>query len=423
VTDLFPYQETGAAWLAKVGRGLLADEMGLGKSAQAIVAAQRLNPAPTVAVVCPASLRENWYREFERFWDGLPSYDLHVESYDKVARGELGDREYDVLILDEAHYLKNHKAKRTQAILGRKCDGKGGLVARAKHVFALTGTPTPNNPSELWPLARALFPEAIWNLKTERPMAYWTFTERYCVVRDTGFGLKIIKGRNVAELRERLGPHVLRRRKEEVLQDLPPIRFEMLPVEGKLTLPPDGKVDAALVADILEAKGVDGLAEIAPHVASLRRLTGLAKVGPVIEWVKEWLEGGGQKLVLFAHHRDVILALEEGLGAGVASVTGATTPLLRQEAIDDFQNDPGCRVFIGQLQAAGTGLTLTAASDLLFVETSWVPAENQQAAMRIHRIGQRNACLVRVASLAGSIDEDIQEALKRKLTDIRKLFD
>jgi SWI/SNF-related matrix-associated actin-dependent regulator 1 of chromatin subfamily A len=125
--------------------------------------------------------------------------------------------------------------------------------------------------------------------------------------------------------------------------------------------------------------------------------------------------------VLFAHHREVIEGLQAGL-SGHVSITGQTPASSRGFIVDTFQNDPHARVFIGQIQAAGTGITLTAASDVLFVESSWVPAENQQAAMRIHRIGQKNACLIRFATLAGSIDEQIQKAVARKTADITALL-
>jgi SWI/SNF-related matrix-associated actin-dependent regulator 1 of chromatin subfamily A len=176
------------------------------------------------------------------------------------------------------------------------------------------------------------------------------------------------------------------------------------------------------VAKTLADEGLDGLKAMGPHVAQLRRLTGLAKVPAAIEWIKEWFEGGGGKLVVFAHHRDVLAALYNAFGDCAAMVTGGTTADVRQAEIDEFQNSPKCKIFIGQIQAAGTGLTLTASSDVLFVESSWVPAENEQAAARIHRIGQRNACTVRFAMLAGSIDEDIQKAVVRKTSDIARLF-
>jgi SWI/SNF-related matrix-associated actin-dependent regulator 1 of chromatin subfamily A len=430
--ELFPYQQQGACFLSYVQRGLLADEMGLGKSAQAIAATFEVNKAPRVAVVCPASLRQNWFREFERFWPGLVSYTLDVESYDMVGRGRLADWNGDVLILDEAHYLKTKDAKRTQAIFGEKCDGVGGLVERAKHVFLLTGTPIPNNPSELWPMLRAVMPDAIerpTKKGTIKPMAYWTFVERFCVTQDTGFGIKIIKGRNLAELKARIRPFVLRRKKGEVLKDLPPIRFDTLALDGapigdwkRVGLGTEDELK--LIEKALADDGVAGLKAIAPHVAQLRRVTGMAKVPAAIEWIKEHFEGGGGKLVVFAHHTDVIEALDKALrdDVGTHVLHGGTPTHMRQAAVDAFQTNPDIRLFIGQIQAAGTGITLTAASDVLFVESSWVPAENEQAAMRVHRIGQKNACLIRFAMLAGSIDEQIQKAVMRKTQDIARLF-
>lgn len=421
--DLFPYQVEGAKFLATVKRGLLADDMGLGKSAQAITACDLLG-ASKVAVVCPASLKQNWYREFERFWPGLVSYNLVVESYDKAGRGELADWSGDVLILDEAHYLKSKSAKRTKAIFGEKCDGAGGLVARAANVFCLTGTPTPNNPSELWPMLRAVMPgsiEAPTKVGKLKPMAYWTFVQRFCVTQDTGFGIKIIKGKNLPDLKGRISPFVLRRKKEDVLKDLPPIRFDTLALEGKLPTPNTEELKA--VAEALAEGGAAGLKAIAPHVAQLRRLTGMAKAPAATEWIREWFEGGGGKLVVFAHHREVIGSICAAFDGGVSYVRldGSCSADERQRAVDAFQSEEA-DLFIGQIQAAGTGLTLTASSDVLFVESSWVPAENEQAAARIHRIGQRNACMVRFATLAGSIDEDIQRAVMRKTADIARLF-
>lgn len=414
--DLFPYQIVGAKFLASVKRGLLADDMGLGKSAQAIAACDAIEGCLSVAVVCPASLVENWKREVKKFKRG--PWTVQVTSYNKVAAFD--GQEFDVLILDEAHYLKSKSAKRTKAIFGEKCDGAGGLVSRAANVFCLTGTPTPNNPSELWPMLRAVMPECIEkpNKKGDlKPMAYWPFVERFCVTQDTGFGIKIIKGKNLPELKTRIAPFILRRKKEDVLKDLPPIRFDTLALEGKW--PKEANDESYAVAKILDEQGVEGLKAMGPHVAQLRRLTGLAKVPAAIEWIREWFEGGGGKLVVFAHHRDVIHELSKAF-KGYPVVDGSTTD--RQAQVDRFQNDSSAKIFFGQIQAAGTGLTLTASSDVLFVESSWVPAENEQAAARIHRIGQRNACTVRFAMLAGSIDEDIQRAVMRKTSDIARLF-
>lgn len=409
--DLFPYQKEGAAFLASKRTALLADEPGLGKSGQAITAAKALK-AKSVVVICPASVTANWSNEFRKFWPGFDG--AIIRSYDMVVRHGVPFTEFDVLIIDEAHFCKSKDAKRTQAIFGKRCDGIGGLVERANHIFCLTGTPSPNHPAELWPMLRALAPELIQH--HGRTMAFWTFVAQFCRTEENWLGhIQIKGGKNLDRLKKTIAPFVLRRKKTDVLRDLPPIRFETLPLAG-------GSADRGhsdevrVILAALERDGVDGLASIAPHVAQLRRATGLAKVGPAGKWILDQLDGGVDKLVVFAQHRDVLTQLRD-VYPGAVMISGETPQKDRGELVDMFQRDPAVRLFCGQLQAAGTGITLTAASDLLFVESSWVHAENEQAAMRIHRIGQNRACLVRFATLAGSIDERIQAACARKMRD------
>ena len=430
--DLFPYQVEGARFLATApskGR-LLADEPGLGKTAQAIAACDALG-ADRVMVVCPASVVEHWRREFTRFGQRREQY-VQVIYYDAVSRGAeaLQGGKWDVLILDEAHYLKNRTSKRTRVILGiedpdestRPLLSPGGLIGRADHVLLLTGTPTPNHPAELWPALHTLMPDAILG-KNGKPLPYHGFVNKFCKTRGNGFGIVITGGKNLPELRERIAPFVLRRKKDDVLKDLPPIRFTELPLSSEFKMPPEVAALVPKVAAAIEAHGVDGLNAIASHVATLRRFTGLAKVAPASAWIRDALDGGIEKLVVFAYHREVLQALTVDAaknGIGYACLTGATTD--RQEEVDRFKNSGVCRVFFGQIQAAGVGISLTAASHLVLLEQSWVPAENEQAAMRIHRVGQNNACLVRVASLARSIDERISRAVIRKLETINALW-
>lgn len=430
MTDLYPYQRAGVAWLAQQKTALLADEMGLGKTAQAIMAAAEIG-AHRIGVVCPASLRLNWRREFDRWWpDWIERPLLYVESYDKVARHCWREPNFDLLIIDEAHYAKTPTAARTKALYGKSADGSG-LVSKAKRTWLLTGTPAPNNPAELWTHLRALRPEIVTGANG-KPAAYWSFVKRYCHTFDNGFGLQIGKGRRLDELKKIIAPFILRRTKAEVLKDLPEVRFDVLPLDGIVAgnmLEADHLVamfehDERLALKVLREEGVDGLRKIASHVATLRRLTAMAKVPALIEWIEGFLESG-EKLVVFAHHRDVIEALSEALmtaNFGVVWITGDTPQVFRQANVDLFQNGPLCKVFIGQLQAAGTGLTLTAASTVLLAEQSWVPAENVQAAARVHRIGQKNACQVWSAVLAGSIDEQVGAALTRKMNDLVQLF-
>lgn len=441
MTDLYPYQRAGVAWLAQQKTALLADEMGLGKTAQAILAAAEVR-AKSIGVVCPASLRLNWRREFARWWpDWIEMPTLYVESYDKVARGIWKKPQFDVLVIDEAHYAKTASARRTTMLYGKDADGTG-LVAHAKHVWLLTGTPAPNNPAELWTHLRALRPALVTG-KNGKPASYWSFAKRYCHVVDQGFGPKIMRGKNLPELKALIAPFVLRRTKVEVLNDLPEIRFDVLPLDGDILKAARGlneTIDGINLLDqghrlktVLADHGVDGLRAIASHVATVRRITAMAKVPALIDWIENFLESG-EKLVVFAHHRDVLDALDKAFrveagfvgtprqywNVSMARIDGATTN--RQGEVDLFQSNPKCRLFIGQLQAAGTGLTLTAASTVLLAEQSWVPAENVQAAARVHRIGQKNACQVWSAVLAGSIDEQVGDALTRKMNDLVQLF-
>ena len=438
---LYPYQVEGAHFMADRVAAYLGDEMGLGKSAQAIAACDLVR-AKSVLALCPAVALTNWMREFRRFQtthrrvvgissgsDARATEGVTICSYDLAARQEvhaiLMQLRPDVLILDEAHYLKGRKTHRTQAVFGPECDRMGGLAEGAKRVFALSGTPAPNNPAELWPLMRALFPKSI--TRDGNIMDYWTFLRRFCIWREGMHGTRITGGRNLAELRARLAPHLLRRRKTEVLKDLPPIRFETV------TLHPQGPLldlwqaedgpEGDELKKLLEQDDAD-LAEAAVHVAKLRRLTGLAKVASVVELLQDELAGGLNKIVVFAHHREVIQKLADGLSSfGVVVLQGSTPPTQRQAAIDGFQNDPAIRVFVGQLTAAGTAITLTAASNVLFAESSWTPSDNAQAAMRVHRIGQRSGVLVRFATLSGSLDEAITETVRRKTAVLAQIFD
>ncbi|MBF0339869.1 MAG: DEAD/DEAH box helicase [Magnetococcales bacterium] len=414
--------------------------MGLGKTPQTIVACDMLI-AESVLVLAPAVARINWAREFQRFQsirrrvtvidsssNKLPRNGVVICSYDLASQPEILDllmlRRPDVLILDECHFLKCHRTQRTQAVFGPKCDRVGGLAEGARHVFALSGTPAPNHPAELWPLLQALFPEAI--TRNGQVMSYRTFLERFCRFRENQHGVRVTGGRNLQELRSRLAPHMLRRRKEEVLSDLPPIRFEtvVLPADGSLTelWQAEDELEGAAIKAVLKEGG--DLSQEAIHLAKLRRLTGLAKVQPVVELLRNDLDGGMDKVVVFAHHREVIQGLVDGLsGYGVVVLQGSTSPAQRQIAIDGFQNNPAVRIFIGQLTAAGTAITLTAASNVLFAESSWTPADNLQAAMRVHRIGQRHGVLVRFATLAGSLDEAITRTVRRKTEILSQLFD
>lgn len=356
---------------------------------------------------------------------------LLVVSYDTLPRAlsALKTVELCLIIADEIHYCKNPKAQRTKAFFGPRMTQHGGLVENAKYVWCLTGTPAPNNPSELWPLLHALNPGLLIPDRKDAylPMNLWQFIRRYCVVKNNGFGDVIVRGQRLDELKERMSPFMLRRRKDEVLKDLPELRFGELPLSSAQADKALARLehdDVERLSKALREGGAEALSGLSAEMATVRRLTALAKAPAVAEWVNLWLETCDDKIVVFAQHREALDALEQALSAHrPAVVHGGVQTAKRNAEVLGFQHDPDRRVFLGQIQAAGTGLTLTAASDLIFLEQSWTPADNVQAAMRIHRIGQKRGCLVRVAALPGSIDEAVQRTLARKTEDLVQLFD
>jgi SWI/SNF-related matrix-associated actin-dependent regulator 1 of chromatin subfamily A len=421
----FPYQKRGIEFLAQRRKALLADEPGLGKTLQAIRAVDACF-ADDVLIICPASVIGTWAGEIAKF--AQRKWNFHVTSYERACGREydaLMAQKFDVIIFDEAHYLKTLTSKRTKKLYGfTSKDGfrrNIGLIDNAFAVWLLTGTPMPNDPSELYPHLRALCEDRVRSPRTGKVWSFYQYINAYCVLKNNGFGDKIVGAKNADKLHKKLDGFMLRRHKKDVLKDLPPLRFGEIAVDGDLSGLPEEEV--AKVKAALEAGGFQALKEVAGHVAVLRRLTGLAKVGSTVKWLKDWLENSTGKIVVFAYHRDVIAVLQEAFSDVAVVLQGSTSEANREAARTRFQTDPGVRMFIGQLTAAGTGITLTAASDLLFVESSWVPAEIEQAAQRIHRIGQKESCLVRFAMIPNSIDEDIQRAVARKVGMIERVIE
>lgn len=452
---LFPYQVIGADWLAKRKLALLADEMGLGKSAQVVSACDKIN-AKRILIICPAVARLNWLREFEKFSTTSRSFSILetqkpstelsecvVTSYDLAAKNSKALCEklksWDVLVLDESHYLKSPTTARTVAIFG-----KGGLVRSADRVWALSGTPAPNHAGELWPI---LFTFGVTKL------SYDDFIKNYCHSYQVSYSRRQISGtkiEKIPEIRMMLSQVMLRRKKEDVMKELPPIQYVDTVVEpGPVDLEmessflkyvfPDDKRDELnqklsferqLIENVVNSTGFgrDGmkaLEGLANSVSTLRRYTGIQKVKAVSTMVAEELNLGlYEKIVLFAVHRDVI----EGLRVHLVkfkpvTLYGKTDPARRDRNVDKFQNNPKCQVFIGNIQSAGTAITLTAAHNIIFVEQDWVPGNNAQAAMRCHRIGQTKPVLVRFAGLVDSIDQRVSEVLRRKTRDLSAIFD
>lgn len=435
---LLPYQLQGADFLARKSRGALHDEMGVGKTAQAIGALDRVG-AFRVIVVCPAAVREVWRGEFKKFaviprkilkaknihdlgvWlKGradvlLVSYELAAKWAFEIERhGDL----FDVLIFDEAHYLKTPTANRTRQMLGTHCDGANGLARWAARVWFLTGTPMPNDPVDIWPWLRFVGGTS---------MTLAPFTARYFKSWQGAFSSKQVpRDEMIPELKMALDAFRLKRTKQQAGLNLPPIHLTTTTVDG------DTREIVELLREwpgleeaILQAIEQGGLSFLdAQHIATLRRLVAEAKAPAYSKLVAEEMRNGRDKLVIFTWHTraaEIITSYLNGEGFYASLVDGKTPEKQRVAHVESFQTDPEHRVFVGNIKAAGTGLTLHAAADLDMFESSWAPADNAQALMRVHRIGQGRKVNARFISLANSIDEVVSDTVARKTAAIASI--
>ncbi len=424
---LFEYQKTGAKFLAENPAAFLADEQGLGKTIQVIAACDDLG-LKKVAVVCPAIAKINWRREFERW--GKVEREVLVYSYDKLtqskeARNEIAKLEPDVIVLDEAHYLKNRQAKRTKYLYGQYCRGDG-LVRFSDRVWLLSGTPIPNDVSDFWTHLKA-----IWNY----PLNFVDYTLYFCKTWNGQFGIKVLgnKAERMGEFKSILQSIMLRRKADKVLTELPPLWWQDTVVEvsgwddmAHIESPEERQAVELILQSAITQEDVSGkLDSIVSSMASMRRLTALAKAKPVAAQLSAELKDHAyDKVVVFAYHRAALEALREELVEfNPAYVVGGIGTAERQAEIDKFQTDPSCRVFIGQITACSTAITLTAANQVVFVEMDWVPATNAQASKRCHRIGQSKPVIVRSFGLANSCDEIVARALAKKAQMISEVLD
>ena len=430
-----PHQLSGALFLSGRRTALLADAPRVGKTGTALIAADYIQ-ARSVLIVTTASGRAVWRRAVKD-WCQLP-HDFTILGWPELATAkgrEAALRPFDLVILDESHNAKNFDAKRTQAVYGLPDGGllriEASIAAKASTVWALTGTPMPNSALDLYPMMRALCPDRLtaWGFPTD-VSDFEAFADRYTFRRPKTVGwhrtIMVVRGpqtereraqaeeRN-AELRARLDGFVLRRTQRDV-GIRPPI-YELMPIEHQGRKPDNG--DAAA---ILAAAEAGNTRDLEMHLGPLRRITGTLKVPGVVRAVEDAFDGGLDKVVLAYWHRDVGDALCTGLGEyGVVRLDGSTSEKERATAEARFR-DPKNRVFVGQIQAAGEAIDLSASAELWFVESSFVPAQMAQAAMRITNHGQIRQAVVRVCVLEGSIDETLQAILMRKWVQIKEVL-
>jgi SWI/SNF-related matrix-associated actin-dependent regulator 1 of chromatin subfamily A len=440
--DYLPFQRAGIAYALGRQNCLIADEMGLGKTIQAIGVINADETIKRVIVICPNSLKLNWQREMEKWLTRkmsisiadskqLRSTDIVIVNYDVLGKHDFAASDYDLAILDEAHYIKNKKAKRSE--LAR------AITDKARRKLLLTGTPILNKPIELFNLVNMLDPQTWDNV--------FRYAKRYCAGFQSRWGWDFTGASNLEELQDQLRATIMvRRLKKDVLTELPPKRRQIIELsangasgavqretaawerqeERLAALRQRAEMARAGESDIDYTTAVDALRDAAQasfaEISKLRHATALAKVDDVIEHVEQAIESSG-KVVVMAHHHDVIDKIKSAFGDAAVVLTGETALADRQAAVDRFQTDPTCTLFIGSITAAGVGITLTAASHMIFAELDWVPGNISQAEDRIHRIGQTDSVLIQHVVLEDSLDARMAKTLVRKQEIMDKALD
>ena len=461
--ELRPFQRAGVSYMTERKRVLLGDEMGLGKTVQAIAAVCHTKSFPCL-VICPVSLQLNWAREIEKWAIGKrvtmeveESAEFTVIPYSQVVKHEKilsKGTHWEALVCDESHYIKNAKAQRTKSVRA--------LAKGIPNIYLLSGTPIVNRPAE--------FITQLQILDRLNEMGGWKhFTDRYCDAKQERFGLNINGASNLTELNGRLRASCyIRRFKKDVLTELPDkqrsvievpisnrkeyestrkeVRDELVKLKLKskdftqsilnevsgfdleqlkekwLELFADDSVpkasSSAKLKRLLHARLLrrESFVENSEGILLLNKLkirSMQGKLKAAVEWIDHFLDSG-EKLVIFCEHVEAQEFLYEKLGKRSTAIMAHMDAETRQRSVDRFQNDKKIIAIVCSLGAGGVGFTMTASSNVLFIEQGWTPAIHDQAEDRTHRIGQKNAVTAYYMIGKDTIDGDIYKIIERK---------
>jgi SWI/SNF-related matrix-associated actin-dependent regulator 1 of chromatin subfamily A len=419
--------------LCRKGFNLLADEQGLGKTIQVLEFAKfaiknsqtRFVKPNKVLVIAPSSLKINWQREAKKFDSEdifkieilrgtkakieNPDTNLVIVNYDLLSSGIVFDQlekyNADLVLGDEIHLTKSPNAARTKRTFS--------IAKKAKKFIAISGTPIPNRPIEIFPLLKTFCPEALGHYADQRRFEY-----HFCAGFQDKWGFNNSGASNLEELGERLrATCMIRRLKKDVLGNnkMPPqiLAFEADATTMALTLK-----EHELAAEFLKKnKEIPNIGEI----AEIRQELAMRKLPLAIQFIKDLLLCNN-KVVVFAHHRAVIAELLSNFAENSVAIMGGLSEKQKQNAVDCFQNDPSIQVFIGQIQAAGVGITLTAASQVVFVESAWSPGDIDQCVDRCDRIGQTKWVQARFLVIEDSLEEHMLKVAFDKAKNINKIM-
>lgn len=407
--QLFPHQQEAKLFLLSRRRAILADQPRVGKTLPTAAAALENLPA---LIVCPAIAKTVWEAAFQRLAPnvsvhvvngkkdaGQPnSADVTIINYDVLQYGVTQVDKYNALVLDECHRIKNPKAARTKAAML--------AMKKIDCVYALSGTPIPNRPIELWPILHGL---GIYR------GGWFDFAARYARLFSAPWGLDASGASNLPELKAMMKPHVLRRKKEDIFKDYKEPQVSLITFD----LPTDKREQSfdadALVANPNALMAFEGLAEI-------MREAGMRKVQYAADFIDDLLQAN-EPVVVFAHHKDVVQALQDELKTHKpVIVVGDTTRLKRDMAIEAFQAGK-TKCIIGNIAAMSEGVDLSAADTIVFVECTWSTSALEQASSRVENITKNGiAPVIYILTIKASLDHNVLAKVLKKLNVVNQII-
>lgn len=408
--ELLPHQEVSKRFLLTKKRCILADEPRVGKTLATASASLQNLPA---LIVCPAIVKTVWQSAFTNLAPDVPITIINgkknatsigedgitIINYDLLGAIKEVKQQFQTLVIDESHRIKSPKAIRTKAAQL--------LMKNIPNVYALSGTPIPNRPIELWPLLNGL---GIYR------GGYYDFAQRYARMWKAPWGLDVSGASNLPELKEMLKPYVLRRKKADVFTEY------QEPIVSLITfdLPVDHREKEFNADALMEHPNpmlaFEGLSEIMKEA-------GLRKVKPAIEFILDKLETG-EPIVVFAHHKEVVHAIKDEIKkhCGVSVITGETNQKHRADIIAKFQSGEH-KVFIGNLSACQEGIDLSVADTVVFVEATWQTSALLQASSRIENINKAGcAPLIYLLTIARSLDHTVLKKVLQKQNIVNQII-
>jgi SWI/SNF-related matrix-associated actin-dependent regulator 1 of chromatin subfamily A len=427
--SLFPHQENAVKFLLKKDKSILSDDMGLGKTKSAIAAAL-LSGAEKILVICPANAKINWFREITEyideeyvtivksgFWQPkfftIINYDIlnrFHEIEDKRKKTEpksyINEEKFDLLIVDEAHMIKNKGSIRGKVV--------AQISENIEKIWLLTCTPIANRPMDYYNLLK------VCNI----PVAdnFQHFAYRYCAAKS--FNKKLASGKikriwltdgasNLEELHQKTKNYILRRKKEDHL-DLPPKIISPFYLDLENRKGYKEAFDDYLFWLEVEGKKL-GAGRQMVEMGVLRKFISKEKVPMTVDMVHNFLDqSDDKKIIVFTVFTDSLKELKKEFGDLAVCHNGEMSDKEKQKSIDEFQNNPKIRVFIGNIISAGSAITLTASDTTIFHDLDFVPANHQQSEDRNYRIGQDKTVNIYYPIFNDTIEERIYETLQKK---------